>query len=789
MSDTKLVIKKAAVLGAGVMGAQIAALLTNAGVKTVLFDLPAQQEPKNATVHTALQRLKKLKPSPLAIPEQVAFIDAANYEDDLEVLSQCDLIIEAIAERLSLKQDLYHKIQDYIREDAIFVTNTSGLSIATLCESLPEALRTQFLGAHFFNPPRYMRLVEMIPTQQTSDQILTQLESFLVSTLGKGVVYAKDTPNFIANRIGVFSMLAIMHHAKRFDIPFEVVDGLTGPLIGRPKSATFRTADVVGLDTFAHVVATMDEYLPDDPWHSYYKMPQWFLELINQGALGQKSGAGIYKKQGKDILVWDLTQQNYRAQAHSVAEEVNQILKIKNPKEKFAALQHSEHPQAKFLWACFQDVFHYSAYHLQSIADTVRDADLALRLGFGWKQGVFETWQSAGWQSIKAQLDKAIDAKLTLADVSLPNWVHNIKKVYQPEGAYAPESNSYKQRSDLPVYKRQLFFEPMLEEHFDEGQTIFENDSFRFWHQGDDIAIASFKTKGNTIDDLVLSGIMQAVDLVEKKYKGMIIWPRHGNDFSFGANLKMLVEVVQQKGPQAAAKIIENFQKASLKLRYCQKPTIAALKGRVLGGGCELSMHCDKIVAAFETYMGLVEIGVGLLPAGGGTKEFALRASVCHQKQQNLTKVTEGFKTIATAAVSSSAMDAFGKGFLKSTDVTVMNPDEILYVAKQQIVAMYESGYRAPIKTTFAVSGKAGLGAIKALLANYQAGQFISEYDQYLCEKIAEVFCGGEVDEGTPVDEEYLLKLERDIFVEFLLQPNTQQRIAHTLKTGKPLRN
>lgn len=785
----RFIVKQAAVLGAGVMGTQIAAHLTNAGVKTYLFDLVSKEGDPNAIVNNAIKKLAKLSPSPIAVDNILNLIEPANYDHDLDKLKQCDLIIEAIAERLDWKHALYQKIVSHINKQAILVTNTSGLSISTLAEALPEPLQKRFLGVHFFNPPRYMRLVEMIPTTKTDTTILPELETFLVTVLGKGVVYAKDTPNFIANRVGVFSMLATMIHATQFNIPFEVVDELTGPMIGRPKSATFRTADVVGLDTLAHVVRTMTDNLKNDPWHSYYQLPLWCMNLIEKGALGQKTGAGIYQKQGKDIYVLDLKTNVYRLANNKSMDAIKAILACKDPKEKFFALQQSGLPEAQFLWACFRDVFHYTAYHLEHIADNVRDIDLAIRWGFGWKQGIFETWQSAGWAEITKLIEADIAAGKTLAKVPLPAWISDIDRVYERRGAYSPKQKTLQPRSKLSVYQRQLFAEPVLAEQFNEGETLFENASFRVWHQQDDIAIASFKTKANTIDDLVLSGLMQAIEIAEKNYKGLVLWQRQGSDFSFGANLKMMVDLAQQKGLDAVRNLIENFQKASMRLRYSQIPTVAALRGRVLGGGCELSLHCDRIVAAFETYMGLVEVGVGLIPAGGGTKEFALRNANFNSNRQDLNSLIERYKNIAMATVTTNAIDAKNKGFLKASDVVVFNPDEILYVAKQQALALYESGYRAPIPQPFPIAGKSGLGAIKALLANYLAGGYISEYDHYLCDRIAEVICGGEVEEGTLVDEAWLLKLECDIFVEFLSQSKTQERIAFTLKNGKSLRN
>ena len=422
---TKLSIKKAAVLGAGVMGAQIAAHLANANIPVLLFDLPAKEGPKNAIVQKALDGMKKLQPAPFASKSVMKYIDAANYDDDLEALKDCDLIIEAIAERMDWKSDLYAKISPFLNENAVVASNTSGLSINELSHALPENIRHNFCGIHFFNPPRYMNLVEIIPTKTTSTKVVDALESWLVSRLGKGVVRAFDTPNFVANRIGVFSMLAVMHHTQAFDLGFDVVDALTGPSIGRPKSATYRTADVVGLDVMAHATKTMRDTLPNDPWHKHFNPPVWIEKLIEMGALGQKTKVGIFKKVGKDIMVLDLKAQDYRPSNAVVADEVAAILKIKNPSEKFTALRASNHPHAQFLWAIFRDVFHYAAVQLENIADNARDLDFAIRWGFGWAQGPFEIWQSAGWKAIAQAISEDIAAGKTLSDTPLPAWVND----------------------------------------------------------------------------------------------------------------------------------------------------------------------------------------------------------------------------------------------------------------------------------------------------------------------------------------------------------------------------
>src|SRR5690242_13821514 len=409
-------IRKAAVLGAGVMGAQIAAHLTNAGVETVLFDLPAKEGPKSGIALNAIENLKKLSPAPLADKNLAAAIIPANYDEDLDHLKEVDLVIEAIAERMDWKLDLYRKIASHLSKTAVIASNTSGLSINTLAEALPEEMRHRFCGMHFFNPPRYMHLVELIPTRLTDASVIEGLEAFLATTVGKGVVIAKDTPNFIGNRIGVFSMLATMHHTEQFKLGFDTVDALTGPAVGRPKSATYRTADVVGLDTMAHVIKTMADTLPDDPWHRYFKAPAWLAGLIEKGALGQKTGGGFYKKVGKDIQVLDVANlkspakdgrafaegaaYDFRPSEQRPSDEVAAILAIKDPAEKFGKLRASSDPQAQFLWAVFRDLFHYSAYHLADIADTARDVDFAIRWGYGWKLGPFETWQTAGWADV-----------------------------------------------------------------------------------------------------------------------------------------------------------------------------------------------------------------------------------------------------------------------------------------------------------------------------------------------------------------------------------------------------
>lgn len=788
---THFLIRKVAVLGAGVMGAQIAAHLANAKVQVLLFDLPAKEGDKNGVVLKALEGLKKLEPSPLAGKNTLDAIDAANYDQDLARLMECDLVIEAIAERMDWKRALYEKAAPHIKPGAIFASNTSGLSINMLAQSCPEALRSRFCGVHFFNPPRYMHLVELIPQQSTDPQIIDALENFLTTTLGKGVIRAKDTPNFVANRVGIFSVLATMYHTERFGLGFDVVDALTGPAIGRAKSATYRTCDVVGLDTMAHVIKTMRDTLSDDPWHRYYQSPNWLSALIEKGALGQKSKLGIYQKIGKEIHVLDLKQQTYRPSAGELAAKVSELLRIKNPAEKFAQLRTSDEPQARFLWAIFRDLFHYCAVHLATIADSARDVDLAIRWGFGWQMGPFEIWQAAGWQTLAKWIQEDIAAGHSMSPAALPAWVSDGRESVHrgAEGFYSAAKNNYQSRSRLAVYQRQLFPDPVLSEKWPAGTTIFESDAVRMWHSGDGIAILSFKSKMHAIGEDVLDGVHRALDEAEKNYAALVLWQTQ-EPFSVGANLVQLAPVMAAGGAEAIEPIVAKFQQTTQRLKYSLVPTVAAVRGMALGGGCEFTMHCDRVIAHLESYIGLTEVGVGLLPAGGGCKEFAQRAAHEAQGGDIFPFVKNYFQTMAMATVSKSALQAKELGYLRAADVVIFHPHELLYVAKAEARALAEAGYRPPLPPKhIQVSGKTGIASLQMLLVNMREGGFISAYDYEIGCRIARVICGGEIESGSLVDEKWLLDLERAEFIALLNESKTQERITHMLQTGKPLRN
>ena len=797
---TNFIVKKVAVLGAGVMGAQIAAHCVNAKVPVVLFDLPAKEGDKNGIVKRAIDNLKKLSPAPLGNKDDASLIEVANYDDNLELLAGCDLIIEAIAERMDWKHDLYKKVAPHIAPNAIFATNTSGLSITTLSEGFDAELKARFCGVHFFNPPRYMHLVEIIPTATTRPEIADQLEGFLTTTLGKGVVRAKDTPNFIANRVGIFGMLAIIHEAEKFGLTVDVVDDLTGAKLGRAKSGTFRTADVVGLDTMGHVIKTMQDNLADDPFFAVYKTPDVLAKLVAAGALGQKAGAGFYKKVGKDIQRLDFATGEYVAGGGKAADIVGRILKEKDPVKKFKTLRESTNPQAQFLWAIFRDAFHYITVHLGSIADNARDIDFAMRWGFGWNVGPFETWQAAGWKQIATWIKEDIDAGNALCNAPLPAWVFEgqvaEKGVHTPEGSYSASANAYIPRSTLAVYERQPFRAPVFGTGAIDGKTagttFHEDESVRIWHMDDEVLVISLKTKMHVIGEGVINGLKMAQAEAEKNFKGLVIWnadAAEGGAFSAGADLQSALPLFMQGGVKAIEPGIALLQDTFMAMKYSSVPVVAAVAGLALGGGCEMALHASRRVASIESYIGLVEVGVGLIPAGGGLKEAAVRASNEAKGGDILQFLKTGFTNAATANVSKSALEAKAMGYLKEDDIIVFNAYELLHVAKVEARAMFDAGFRPPMRKAVTVAGRYADGTVTAQLVNMRDGGFISAHDFKLGEMIAEIVSGGNVDQGSVVNEQWFLDMERKAFLELLNHPKTQERIMGMMQTGKPVRN
>jgi 3-hydroxyacyl-CoA dehydrogenase len=761
------------VLGAGVMGAQIAAHLVNCKVPVILFDLPAKEGPKSGIALKAIDNLKKLKPAPLGIPEDAALIEPANYDEHLARLAECDLVIEAIAERMDWKLDLYRKIAPAVAPHAIVASNTSGLSITRLSEALPAEMKPRFCGIHFFNPPRYMLLVELIATPTTQPEVLDQLEAFVTTALGKGVVRAKDTPNFIGKKMGSAS------------------------------SGTFRTADVVGLDTMAHVVKTMQDQLgpgkTEDPFHALYATPPVLAALIDKGALGQKTGAGFYKKVGKDILRLDPAKADY-VPAGGKAEPIVERMLKKPAAERLKLLRESTNPQAQFLWSILRDGFHYAAVHLESIADNARDVDFAMRWGFGMKQGPFELWQEAGWQQVAQWIQEDIDAGNALCSAPLPAWVFDgpvpEKGVHTPEGSWSPAKKAYVPRSTLPVYQRQLFPETLAgagaPDPLKAGTELFRNEEIRVWTLDGEVVIASITAKLHLISPAVTEGLLKAVEVAEQRFAGLVIWSPD-DVFSAGANLESLMPVFMKHGAKGIKPEEKKLQDMMLRLRYAQVPVVAAMRGLALGGGCEIAVHCARRVAHMETYVGLVEVGVGLIPGGGGLAYIARRAAemaAAGNANADLLKfVTDGFTSAAMAKVGTSAIESRKLGYLLWSDVIVPHKDELLFVAIAQAKAMAASGWRPPARSVFPVAGRNAIATIQGQLANMRDGGFISAHDFHISTLIAEVVCGGDVDAGSMVTEEYLMAMERDRFCALLEHPKSQERIMGMLQTGKPVRN
>ena len=793
---TRFLVRKVAVLGAGVMGAQIAAHLVNCRVPVVLFDLPAKDGPKSGIALKAIDNLKKLKPAPLGVAEDAALIEPANYEEHLALLGQCDLVIEAIAERMDWKLDLYTKIAPHVPPHALLASNTSGLSITKLSAALPEAIRPRFCGIHFFNPPRYMALVELIDTPTTEPRVLDELEAFVTTYLGKSVVRAKDTPNFIANRVGIAGMLATIKEAENFGLTYDVVDDLTGKKMGRASSGTFRTADVVGLDTMAHVIKTLQDNLANDPFFPSYATPPVLEGLIKAGALGQKAGAGFYKKVGKDILRLDPAKRDYVPGGGKADPIVERMLK-KPAAERLKLLRESSNPQAQFVWAILRDAFHYAAVHLEAIADTARDVDFAMRWGFGMKQGPFELWQDAGWQQVAQWVKEDIETGKALSKAPLPAWVFDGRTgVHTPEGSWSPSCKAYLPESSLPVYLRQDFPETVLGSGavapLASGTELFRNDEVRVWTLDGEVVIASITAKLHLISPTVTDGLLKALEIAEGGYQGLVIWSPD-DVFSAGANLESLMPVFMKLGAKGIAPEEKKLQDMMLRIRYAQVPVVSAIRGLALGGGCEIAVHSARRVAAMESYIGLVEVGVGLIPGGGGLAYIARRAAEMaaagNANADVFAFVKDGFTSAAMAKVGTSAIESKKLGYLQDGDVIVPHKDELLYVATQQAKALFAAGYRPPVKRLFPVAGRSGIATIKGQLANMRDGGFISAHDFHISALIADVVCGGEVDAGSLVSEEYLMALERKHFCGLLEHPKTQERIMGMLSTGKPVRN
>ncbi len=797
-----------AVLGSGVMGSQIAAVFANANIRVYLFD-------KDNYAKKNIAKLSTISPLPLVSEQKKSYIIACNYKQHLANISKCDLIIEAIVEDLVIKKELFATIDDYLKDDVVIASNTSSLSINTLATSFNKHSH-RFCGIHFFNPPRYMSLVELIKPQKCDDFML-DLEVFLTTELGKNILYAKDSAGFIANRIGVFSLASVIYRAKEFNLSFDTVDALTGKLINRSKSASFRTADLVGLDVLLRVFNEFYNKHTIDPWRDYFIAPNWLIKLVENKQLGQKTSAGIYKKQNKDILAYNIANESYEKTSYKIDKSVKNLLKTTPISQQIQALSTNQHPQAQFLYAIIKDLCLYASYHLNDIATTPLDIDTALRWGYGWQLGIFAYWQQNNINDtleLLAQNEQKQKEHKYIAD-----WLQWCPEFYNKDKTWHPKTRLLVNISKAKVYKRQLYRSYFLNQCEDEefGHTIFANDCLRLWHDGDGIAIISFKTKMHTLNYELIISLNKAIDIASSDFEALIIWQQQA-PFCAGADLYeiyagaklgrtyktgvisdikgALLQTVKPQLPKitklpSISDTISLLQQTLSKLKFCEIPTIAAVEGLALGGGCELLLHCDRRVVASESYIGLVEIGVGVLPAGGGCKEMAYRAYKNNTDGDLFALIAKYFEQIGLASVSNSGENAKQMHYLDSNDIIVPHTKELLYFAKQQAQIMIDNCYRPPDKNTLIKLAGSGVYAnLLAQLTNMNIGNYISQHDYHIATYIAKILTGGEnMVENTEVGENYLLNLEKKYFLSLLEEPKTQDRIEHMLKTKKPLRN
>jgi len=789
-------IRKAAVIGSGVMGSGIAAHLANVGIPTLLLDivptqLTAEEEKKGLTLNDKVvrnrivesnkQKLLKQKPSPLTSKDSLSLIEVGNLEDDLHRLKEADWIIEVVVENLNVKKLVFEKIDTYRKNGSIVSSNTSGISVHAMSEGRSEDFKKHFLGTHFFNPPRYLKLLEVIPTKDTSPEVVQYIRQFGEDVLGKGVVFAKDTPNFIANRIGTYGLMISLREMLKGNYSVGEVDSITGPMIGRPKSATFRTLDVVGLDTFAHVANNVKDQVEGEE-KEVFTLPPFLEKMLENGWLGAKSGQGFYLKQGKDILELNPETLEYvpRKSLKTAATELSK--QQKGTKNKMKALIYANDRAGQLLWNIFAPTLIYTANLAYEIADDIVAVDQAMKWGFGWDLGPFESWDVIGIEkSVKKMEEEGREVPSWIKEMLANGHTSFYKEVdgevyYYHQGEYKPIVKN-KKIIDLKVLKKQ-------------NKIIKKNTGANLIDLGDGVALLEFTSPNNAIGLDIIQMINQSIDEVEKNYKGLVIG-NQGKNFCVGANLALMLMEAQDQNFFELDMVIRMFQQAMMKIKYSTKPVVVAPHQMTLGGGAEVSLPAARIQASQETYMGLVEVGVGLIPGGGGTKELYIKHLISMPKvkfdlQDVANKV---FETVAMAKVSTSAKEAKEYGFLNELDGISNNSDHLLYDAKQVVLSLYEKGYQAPIRKKVPVVGETGYATLLLGAQNmYQSG-YISEHDMKIAKKLAYVLAGGKVPFGTEVDEQYLLDLEREAFLSLIGEPKTQARMQHMLVKGKPLRN
>ncbi|HMO33610.1 MAG TPA: 3-hydroxyacyl-CoA dehydrogenase/enoyl-CoA hydratase family protein [Lacibacter sp.] len=789
-------IRNVAVLGSGVMGSRIACHFAGAGVQVLLLDIapkapegtvlsPAE---KNKIVNDALAAALKSNPSPVYTKDVAKRIRTGNFDDHMKDIASCDWIIEVVVERLDIKQQVFEQVERYRKPGTLVTSNTSGIPIHMMTEGRSEDFKKHFGGTHFFNPPRYLRLLEIIPTPHTDPAVVDFLMEYGDLILGKTTVLCKDTPAFIANRIGVFSIMNIFHLMQQQGLSIDEIEALTGPVIGRPKSATFRTADVVGIDTLVKVAKGVADNCPHDEARGKFTIPSWLEQLVANNWLGDKSGQGFFKKTkgpdgAKEILTLDLATMEYKARSKPRFASVDAAKPIDDLRQRIQLLYAAPDKAGNFIREFHYGLFSYISHRIPEISEELYRVDDAMMAGFGWEIGAFETWDLVGVAKAAAAMKEA--------GYSVAPWVDAMlaaghAQFYKVEGGkrycYDPASGSYKAMPGAETF--------LVMKNF-EGQTLWKNSVCRLYHLGDEVLGLEWNTKMNSIGAEVLEGISKSVTLAEEKYKGLVI-ANEGANFSAGANVGMIFLFAVEQEYDELDLAIRMFQNAMMRVRYSSVPVVSAPHGLTLGGGCELNLHADKCCAAAETYIGLVELGVGLIPGGGGTKEFVLRAAdEMHEDEPETITLKNRFLSIATAKVATSAHEGFGIGvFRKGLDEVVMNQGRRIAEAKRSVLDLYDSGYVMPVqRSDIKVLGQSALGALYAGINGMWRAGYATDHDALVARKLAYVMCGGDLSEPTLVSEQYLLDLEREAFLSLCGERKTLERIQSVLKSGRPVRN
>ena len=787
-----MLIRKAAVIGAGTMGCGIATHLANAGVPCLLLDIVPDGEGERSRIASdAISGALKSRPASFMDPSSAALLTAGNIEDDLGALEDCDWIIEAVTENLQVKRDIYSRIASHRRPGSIVSSNTSGISLGLLVEGFDEDFRSSFLVTHFFNPPRYMYLLELVRGPDTSEEVFSTVRDFAEVRLGKGVVECKDTPNFIANRIGVLCMGASCVYQEETGLSIEEIDAITGPVIGRPKTATFKLHDLVGIDVALMVMKNVYDLVPDDESRELFKAPAFLQRMVDEGRLGRKSGGGFYRKEGKDILVLDLESFEYREAREVSFPSLESAREAKGLPAKIQALVSGDDPASVYVWKLLSETMLYSARRVPEICDDLVSVDRALRWGFNWELGPFELWDALGVRATVERLEEEGREVPALVEALLSGGKDRFYSV-AGEGAGRRRSVFVPGGGTLETIEDRAGI-ILLDNVRMRGEPLESHPSASVLDIGEGVLCVEFHSKMNTISGATLELVRRGVDAAEQGgYAGLVIGNQAPN-FSVGANIKELASAALEKDWKTIEGMIRGFHATALKLRYSSIPVVCAVQGMALGGGCEIPLACDAIQAAAETYIGLVELGVGLIPAGGGTREMACRAAEAVPPGYPVDSfgfLMRYFENIAMAKTSGSAAEARQLGYLRPVDGISMNRDRALCDARTRVLAIAAEGYRPPCpRHSVKVAGGPGIAELQILLSQYSGGGFISEYDEFLAGRFAYALCGGNIDAEFPVSEQYLLDLECEVFLGLLGEQKTLDRISHTLKTGKPLRN